>query len=130
MRSSATNPPVGAAFLVALIDAYQRYVSPHKGFRCAHRVLHGGASCSGFAKHVLLRNGPRWFLPLMRRRFAACAAAASELSRRSILDKEKRDDEANDRGATGRGCRRHASASDWLDLACCGADEAACTCWN
>lgn len=34
---------------VWLIQWYQSYVSPHKGFSCAHRVLTGGKSCSGYA---------------------------------------------------------------------------------
>lgn len=35
-------------FLVFLIKAYQKYISPYKGFRCAHRVLRGGVSCSAY----------------------------------------------------------------------------------
>ncbi|HAZ49213.1 MAG TPA: hypothetical protein DDW76_23430 [Cyanobacteria bacterium UBA11369] len=35
---------------IASIKAYQRYISPHKGFSCAHRLLYGGESCSGYIK--------------------------------------------------------------------------------
>ena len=62
--------------LAALITAYQRYVSPYKGFCCAHRVAHGGLSCSAYAKRQLLRRGIGEAARRMRMRFAACAAAA------------------------------------------------------
>jgi len=68
-----------ARVLAALITGYQRYLSPYKGFRCAHRVLHGGLSCSAFAKQVLLRRGVVEAFLRMRRRFVACAAAAAIL---------------------------------------------------
>ena len=64
---------------VGMIAAYQRYLSPHKGFYCAHRVLHGGPSCSEFARRVVLRRGVGPLAPLLRRRFARCAAAARRL---------------------------------------------------
>jgi putative component of membrane protein insertase Oxa1/YidC/SpoIIIJ protein YidD len=72
-----------AAGLVAgAISLYQRYVSPYKGFRCAHRALHGRASCSEFAKRVTIRRGVLALPALLRRRFDACADAARRLARR------------------------------------------------
>src|SRR3954452_11406096 len=66
------------------IEAYQRHVSPRKGFRCAFRVLHGGDSCSGFAKRAIARLGPVPGLRLLRRRFQRCRLAAR------VLDYESR----------------------------------------
>jgi len=66
--------------LAALITFYQRYLSPYKGFRCAHCVLHGGASCSAHAKSLLLRRGLVRAFRGMRARFAACGAAAAALN--------------------------------------------------
>jgi predicted nucleic acid-binding Zn ribbon protein len=37
---------------VAGIDLYRRYLSPLKGFRCAHHALHGAGSCSTFGRDV------------------------------------------------------------------------------
>jgi putative component of membrane protein insertase Oxa1/YidC/SpoIIIJ protein YidD len=34
------------ACVIFLIGLYQRYLSPCKGFRCAHAAWHGGPSCS------------------------------------------------------------------------------------
>ena len=35
-------------FLILAIRAYQRYLSPYKGFSCAYRVLHQEQSCSSY----------------------------------------------------------------------------------
>ena len=35
-------------FLSIAIKAYKQYLSPRKGFNCAHRVLHQGQSCSSY----------------------------------------------------------------------------------
>lgn len=64
-----------AQAMVALVTAYQRYISPYKGFCCAYRAVHGGRSCSAHAKTLLARGGVRIALAGMRRRFAACGAA-------------------------------------------------------
>lgn len=31
---------------VQAIQLYRRFISPHKGFKCAHHVLHQNGSCS------------------------------------------------------------------------------------
>jgi uncharacterized protein len=58
--------------LLAAIRAYQRYVSPYKGFSCAWRVHRGGQSCSGYGHHVIARYGARRGLALLGRRLDAC----------------------------------------------------------
>ncbi|SOD29155.1 Haemolytic domain-containing protein [Variovorax sp. YR752] len=65
---------------LAAIDGYQRFISPYKGFSCAHRVLTGGASCSQFAKRAIARLGMRGGVLVILRRFSACAASAQILS--------------------------------------------------
>ena len=57
------------------IDVYQRHVSPHKGFRCAFRVLHGGDSCSSFGKRAIARVGLRQGFRLTWRRLQRCRLA-------------------------------------------------------
>lgn len=68
-----------SALLYTLIELYQRYVSPYKGFRCAYRAHRGRHSCSEFGKRALARGGVTGFWPLLRRRFARCAEAAKLL---------------------------------------------------
>ena len=34
------------------ISAYQRFISPHKGWCCAYAALHGGPSCSAYGRRL------------------------------------------------------------------------------
>ncbi len=61
------------------ITVYQRRLSPLKGFSCAHRVLHGGDSCSQHAKALVLRLGPLAALTPARERLGACREANKTL---------------------------------------------------
>ncbi len=65
--------------LVSLISFYQRYLSPYKGFCCAHRVLHGGPSCSVAVKSILLERGAWSSWTDIWLRFRECQAAARTL---------------------------------------------------
>src|SRR5688500_9912814 len=68
-----------SSLVARLIEAYQRFISPYKGFRCAHRAVHGRDSCSQFAKRVALKRGILALFPLLRRRFTECGVAAQVL---------------------------------------------------
>src|SRR5262249_42131063 len=71
-----------ATVAVGLIDLYQQYISPHKGFRCAHRARHGRSSCSQFAKRLIQKVGLLRFWPILMRRFEKCGKAARALKSR------------------------------------------------
>lgn len=71
-------PPLRRAVL-ALIGLYQRRISPIKGFRCAHRALHGGPSCSDYIKTAIATQGVLAGFRLVSTRFVACHAASREL---------------------------------------------------
>ncbi len=58
-----------------LITAYQKYLSPLKGFSCAHRVLHRGESCSQYVKRTILERGLSDAWPESRQRFRDCRSA-------------------------------------------------------
>lgn len=60
---------------VTAIASYQRHISPHKGFQCAHRVLYGGDSCSQFIKRVIAEEGLKVALLKSQTRFQACKQA-------------------------------------------------------
>lgn len=62
-------------FVVLLIDLYQRFLSPYKGYRCAHARYHGGASCSGAVKRIVIEQGVVHGAPLIRQRFRDCHMA-------------------------------------------------------
>lgn len=65
--------------LVSLISFYQRYLSPYKGFCCAHRVLHGGPPCSVAVKSILLERGAWSSWKAIWLRFRKCKTAARTL---------------------------------------------------
>jgi putative component of membrane protein insertase Oxa1/YidC/SpoIIIJ protein YidD len=97
---------VSPSSLVArLIEAYQRFISPYKGFCCAHRAVHGRDSCSQFAKRVAVKRGLLALFPLLRRRFTECGVAAR------VLDYESR--EARRRRKTEHAKKKQKSSCDF-----------------
>lgn len=78
LRTHRINPFDWAIRQIAIasIKSYQRYISPHKGFSCAHRVLYGGESCSGYIKHTIAQNGLLEALKASQQRFEACRQAS------------------------------------------------------
>ena len=72
------------------IAAYQNWISPYKGFRCAYSVLHGGTGCSGYAKGQIKTLGLLLALPKIRARFQACRAAMASLQKKRRKARKKR----------------------------------------
>ena len=100
------------AVAVGAIDLYQQYISPYKGFRCAHRVKHGRSSCSQFAKRLIEKVGLLRFGPILMRRFERCGEAARAL-KAHVASRRLND------GARREGKRR--KHEQWAD-ACDGCD--------
>jgi len=75
-------PSPGASLAVAAIRGYQRWISPYKGYVCAHRVLHRRLSCSEFARREILTKGIRRAWSGMLEQFRECRDAASFLRTR------------------------------------------------
>ena len=61
------------------ISGYQKYISPYKGFRCAHRALHGGESCSEYIKNAIATQGLVAGIKISSQRFKACEQAYKTL---------------------------------------------------
>lgn len=80
--------------IVAAIDGYQRWISPYKGFRCAHNVLHSRGGCSDFGKRAFTRHPAPMAWQLLRRRFAECRAALIVLSTETPEERRRRRQEA------------------------------------
>ncbi|MEM1297870.1 MAG: membrane protein insertion efficiency factor YidD [Pseudomonadota bacterium] len=90
--ASATHSPGMASWIsLRLIGAYQRWISPYKGFRCAHSILHGGTGCSGYAKAAIREHGIWSAIAPIRQRFRDCRAAMITLNQAPPED--SRDDE-------------------------------------
>lgn len=69
-----------APIAAGAITLYQRHLSPHKGFSGPYRLLHGGESCSGYVKRLILEKGLVTAIQASRERFAACRDARYVLS--------------------------------------------------
>jgi len=72
-----------------LISFYQKQISPHKGFACAHRVLHWDESCSQYIKRVILERGLQSAIPLIQERFEDCRVANEILKARRERQKRQ-----------------------------------------
>ncbi len=64
---------------VSSIDVYKTYISPRKGFSCAHRMLHGDESCSDYVRRMFSSENFMAAVQLSRGRFQNCAAASKSL---------------------------------------------------
>jgi len=109
---------MSAAAVAGMIGFYQRWLSPLKGFSCAYRRKRGAHSCSEFGRRVVTRFGVLKFIPLMRQRFARCAAAARALTERR---KSKRE-------AAAATTTNHSSCDIGPGDCLTGADAAECGC--
>jgi putative component of membrane protein insertase Oxa1/YidC/SpoIIIJ protein YidD len=71
-----------ALFFVA---SYQRHISPHKGFNCAHRTLTGELSCSEYFRQTLQQNGLSQALTELPPRLVTCKQSSRILYRQRYL---------------------------------------------
>lgn len=75
---------LASAVVDRLIRGYQRNVSPRKGWSCAHRVAHGGASCSAAVRDLVARRGVARAVVPTAARFVACYQAAALLAQTDV----------------------------------------------
>ncbi len=115
--------------LALAITGYQKYISPYKGFCCAHRVRHGSLSCSEYTKHTLLQNGLWQSLPKIRARFQACKAAALALSEQHERERDNARNRQLDKASDYCDCGELVLDLIPSELSCGGADACACTPW-
>lgn len=94
-------------FAVLLIRGYQRWISPYKGYCCAHKAYRGGTSCSEFALLSIREAGRVTLaLPRIRARLYECRLAYEEAGNSpksdtsSQQDTERRREPKSSCGAT------------------------------
>ena len=66
------------------IDAYQRRISPRKGFCCALHACTGGPTCSVFGKATIREYGLLPALPRIRQRLILCSEYATDPTKGKI----------------------------------------------
>ncbi len=98
------------------IWAYQRYLSPRKGYRCAYSVAHGGTGCSGYAKHAIREAGLWRAIPAIRARFRDC-----RLAYETLLN-ERTDERAKTKHQTNQRNRNRKCGKNCRDASCYGAE--------
>ena len=74
----AVTPSAAVAGGSWAIGLYQRFVSPYKGFRCAHHACTGGMTCSNYGLYALKEYGFRGALPRIRERLIQCSEYATD----------------------------------------------------
>ncbi|MEH2126807.1 membrane protein insertion efficiency factor YidD [Nostoc sp.] len=72
--------PLAKTMVIDSITAYQKYISPSKGFSYSHRLLHGGDSCSSYVKRMLSEQKLHEAVQSSIKRFQDCAAASKTLT--------------------------------------------------
>ncbi len=75
--------------LIFVIRLYQKYISPYKGFQCAHACLYNDASCSDAVITIIESNGLIMSLDKIKARFKACREAYLILSQKNMNHKDK-----------------------------------------
>ncbi|WP_367278189.1 membrane protein insertion efficiency factor YidD [uncultured Photobacterium sp.] len=76
--------------VISLICFYQKYISPHKGFRCAHAYLHCGDSCSEAIKKIIEKHGVYNGYQLAKLRLNECKQAYIQVSTKNDNRKRKK----------------------------------------
>jgi len=107
---------------LATIGLYQRFVSPHKGFRCAHSVQTGRRGCSALGARAIRRHGLWNGLDVLGGRLDACALSHEEL--RAVRNKPGLHPQSGlcDFDCGGADC----NPFDACDVAECACDAADC----
>ena len=108
---------VAARGAVGAIIAYRRWISPHKGFSCAHQFVHGEGTCSAFGLDVFRTHGFRQAWALLRLRFQECKMAAHRIDE----ERSRRKREGGSRAKPARFC----DTADKLECGCAAAEGCA-----
>ena len=112
------------AIAISAITAYRRFLSPHKGFCCAHHALYRSGSCSDFGLKIFERRNFILAMKMLRHRLAACKAASVSLARapaRQAVFSEHEDDDKPQANTAPR-----TRGSSIMDGCADGATQAAC----
>lgn len=106
------------------IRGYQRFISPHKGFCCAHAQLYQGHSCSQAVLQIVDTQGLWSGRQAIKQQFQACQQAYNVLQSRT----KKRKNKTNQKAKKQSSKREEACdcGSDVLDsIECCSSKS----CW-
>lgn len=90
MHAAAVRRPRNI-LAVSAITLYRKWISPYKGFRCAHQAILGQGSCSAYGLDVFSTRPFREALSLMRKRLSECRETYEHaMSSESEEERERR----------------------------------------
>ncbi|MFV8407336.1 membrane protein insertion efficiency factor YidD [Vibrio harveyi] len=112
--------------VLALIRFYQRYLSPHKGFRCAHAVYYGTDSCSAAISKIIQRKGVFSSYTSVQDQFTRCRHAHQRLQTEEPSRSRKRRKNKDSSCVKDMGCN---SLDCVPSDACSGGNDSPCNCW-
>lgn len=75
---------------VSMIHGYRRWISPYKGFRCAHHVVYGCGSCSDYGLEVFQSDPFLEAWSKLKERLKACRTAKQIYQSQSQETEEER----------------------------------------
>lgn len=110
----ATGSRVDRTIGLFAIRAYQKWISPYKGYRCAHRLYHGGESCSEYASRILNEQGWRKLRSKMKDRFAACRNAARFLKSEAMTDASEGEAAASEEHTGSKSKSKQSWCDSWM----------------
>ena len=90
--------------ILLAIRFYQLYISPYKGYRCAHAVYYQGDSCSKAITKIIQRRGIWKGYQDIRNQFDRCSCAYQALSSKKKDKKRRR--------------KKKDSKCDYIDIPC------------
>ena len=75
------------------IRGYQKWISPYKGFRCAHHVVYADGSCSDYGLQCFEESPFFEAIQRIKDRFAACKVANQIYHLETPEERERRERE-------------------------------------
>ena len=63
------------------IEVYQKFISPHKGYKCAYGVLHETGGCSEIVQQIILTQGVYFGMDAIKNQFVNCSIANDRLTK-------------------------------------------------
>ena len=93
--------------ILIMVRVYQRYISPYKGFNCAHNQLYNQQSCSSYFCACITQYDLVTANNLLRQRLINCRQAYEILITNSSYQKSNRGDRDNN---------KHGKCWNWSDL--------------
>ena len=102
-------------FPLLMIKFYQKFISPHKGFRCASNVLHKNGSCSGVVFNIINTKPIGQWRGLIKGQFGKCKHASITIQE----EENKKREEDKRRKKENKECTKEAIA----DAFCCAGEN-------